>query len=189
MKFGTFAKLEGLVLIKRKTESKQCSQYLLQNLLLLLSVIVVWLSTKVNNNQIRWLVYQIQQYNSYWMLSFHLLWFYTLNQMRIKNVLMSVWIKCSMTEGKSSFSISGKHEFRWCSANGSTLKLLRRKYLSCSFHSATRSHFLKSLQTYLQSNISFMSNHPCLWKHMRKVSIQLKSSPITIPMVVWLQWF
>ena len=57
---------------------------------------------------------------------FILLWFYTLNQMHIKNVLMSVWIECSVTEGKSPFSISGKHEFEWYSANGSTLKLLRR---------------------------------------------------------------
>ena len=102
---------------------------------------------------------------------------------------MSVWIECSVTEGKSPFSISGKHEFKWYSANGSTLKLLRRTYLSYSLHLASRSHFLKSLQICLQSNISFMGNHPCLWKHMRKVSIQLKSSPIIIPMVVWLQWF
>jgi len=86
-------------------------------------------------------------------------------------------------------SMSGKHEFKWYSANGSTLMLLRRTYPSYSLHSASRSHFLKSLQTYLQSNISFMGNHPCLWKHLRKVSIQLKSLPITIPMVVWLQWF
>jgi hypothetical protein len=34
-----------------------------------------------------------------------------------------------------------------------------------------------------------MGNHPCLWKHLRKVSIQLNSLPITIPMVVWLQLF
>jgi hypothetical protein len=120
---------------------------------------------------------------------FILLWFYTLNQMHIKNVLMSVWIECSVTEGKSPLSISGKHEFKWYSANGSTLKLLRRTYLSYSLHSASRSHFLKSLQKYIQSNISFMGNHPCLWKHLRKISVQLKSSPITIPMVVWLQWF
>ena len=102
---------------------------------------------------------------------FILLWFCTLNQMRIKNVLMSVWIECSVTQGKTPFSISGKHEFKWYSANGSTLNLLRRTYLSHSLHLVSRSHFLKSLQ----SNISFMGNHPCLWKHLRKVSIQLNS--------------
>ena len=73
--------------------------------------------------------------------------------------------------------------------NGSTLMLLRRTYPSYSLHSASRSDFLKSLQTFPQSNISFMGNHPCLWEHLRKVSIQLKSSPITLPMVEWLQWF
>jgi hypothetical protein len=41
---------------------------------------------------------------------------------------------------------------------------LMRTYPSCSLCSASRSHFLKSLQTYLQSNISFLGNHPCLWK-------------------------
>ncbi len=120
---------------------------------------------------------------------FIVLLFYILNRMRIKNVLMSVWIECSVTEGKSHFSTSDKHEFKWCSTNGSTLKLLRRTYLLYSLHSASRCHFLKSLQTYLQSNVSFMGNHPFLWKHLRKVSIQLKRSPITISMVVWLQWF
>ena len=99
---------------------------------------------------------------------FILLWFYTLNQMHIKIVLMSVLMECSVTEGKSPFSISGKHEIKWYSANGSTLKLLRRTYLSYSLHLASRSHVLKTLQTYLQSNISFMGNHPCLWKHLRK---------------------
>jgi hypothetical protein len=34
-----------------------------------------------------------------------------------------------------------------------------------------------------------MGNHSCLWKHLRKESIQLKRSPITLPMVVCLQWF
>jgi hypothetical protein len=116
-------------------------------------------------------------------------WFYTMNQMHIKHVLKSVWIECSVKEGKSSLSMSGEHEFKWYFANGSTLMLLRRTYPSYSLHSASRSHFLKSLQTYLQSNISFMGNHPCLWKHLRKVSIQLNSLPITIPMVVWLQLF
>ena len=53
-------------------------------------------------------------------------------------------------------------------------KRLRRTHQSHSLCSASRSHVLKSHQTYLQSNISFMCNHPCLWKHLNKVRIQLK---------------
>ncbi len=53
MESGTFGKQEGLVLIMRKTEGKKGSQYLLSFSLLLLSVIVVQLSSKVSNNQIR----------------------------------------------------------------------------------------------------------------------------------------
>ena len=59
MESGTFAKQEGLVLIKRKTEGKKGSQYLLSFSLLLLSVIVVRLSSQVNNNQIRRLIYEM----------------------------------------------------------------------------------------------------------------------------------
>ena len=64
MESGTFGKQEGLVLIMRKTEDKKGSQSLLSFSLLLLSVIVVQLSSKVNKNQIRRLIYEIKQYHS-----------------------------------------------------------------------------------------------------------------------------
>jgi hypothetical protein len=86
------------------------------------------------------------KYNNNRCWDFILLWFYTMNQMHIKHVLKSVWIECSVKEGKSSLSMSGKHEFKWYSANGSTLMLLRRTYPSYSLHSASRSQTVSSKQ-------------------------------------------
>ena len=130
MESGAFAKQEGLVQIYRKKKVNKGSEYLLSFSLslLLLSVIVVRLSQKSTTTKQDTNLWNITNtiVNECWVLI--LLWFYTLSQMHIKNVLMSVWIECSVTEGNSPFSISGKHEFKWYSANGSTLKLLRRKY-------------------------------------------------------------
>jgi hypothetical protein len=112
-----------------------------------------------------------------------LLWFYTMNQVHIKHAHISVWIECSVKEGKLPLSISGEHEFKQYSAN---CKFIYFEAIEENLSiSASRRHFLLSHQTHLQSNFSFMS---CLWRHLRKVCIQLKSSPITIPMTVWLQW-
>ena len=91
---------------------------------------------------------------------------------------MPVWIGSVKRRKVTSLSIFGKHEFKWYSANWSTLKVLRRTYLSYTLYSASRSHFLTSLQTYLQSNISFMDKDPCRWKHMRKTACEKRKYSI-----------
>ena len=59
MESGAFAKQEGLVLIREKPKVNKVPKYLLSYLLLLLSVALVRLSSQVNNNKIRRLIYEI----------------------------------------------------------------------------------------------------------------------------------
>ena len=65
-------------------------------------------------------------------------------------------LQCDRRKGKSPLSISSKHEFKWYSANGCTLKILilRRTYPSYNLCSASTSHFLKSRQTYSMKHLS-----------------------------------